>query len=185
MSSFPVLVILGASGSGKSAVADALGRRLELRVVEVEAIVAERAGVPLGEMMTDSPEDALEALAVASQDELAEGGPGAGAIVVLSPSAVLNPGVMEALEAAKAAGTKVTALRASLSSLVRRNGLDAIRPTNLGTPRAWFRTQLSSLEEAYSKVADVWCDTDTCDSAMAARLIAADLGFSFPARMPD
>ena len=94
MSSFPVLVILGASGSGKSAVADALGRRLELRVVEVEAMVAERAGVPLGEMMTDSPEDALEALAVASQDVLAEGGPGAGAIVVLSPSAVLNPVVM-------------------------------------------------------------------------------------------
>lgn len=185
MSVFPTLVVVGASGSGKSEVAAALGQRLALPVLEVEPLVEARRGHSISEMMTEAPEETLEILAKTSEEALAADGVGAGAIVVLSPSSILNPDVMRSLVVAKAGGTQVSALRASLSSLVRRNGLDAIRPTTLGTPRAWFRTQLATLEEAYARVADVWCDTDTSDAAMAARLIAVELGLSFPNGTPD
>ncbi|WP_099332009.1 shikimate kinase [Actinomyces minihominis] len=176
MSSFPSLVLVGASGSGKSEVAEALGLQLGLPVVESEENASLILGSPVGVAMTDDPESALEALAVAACEVLTPNGPGAGSIVVLSASSILNPEVFEGVVEAKAGGARVVGLRASLSTLVRRNGLDAPRPAALGTPRAWFRAQLTVLEEAYSKVVDLWCDTDTCDGSMAARLITAELG---------
>lgn len=176
MSEVPEVIIIGVSGSGKSQVATALGNLLSRPVMDNVRIVEAREKTSVSRLMTDDPEGALESLSAAALELMQVGGPGSGAVVSLSPSAILSDGVREALTRAREAGSKVVALRAPLEALVKRNGLDAPQPTPLGTPRAWFRKQISQLEGAYSPVADLWCDTGTTDSTINARLIVDALG---------
>lgn len=180
----PTLVILGASGSGKTHVAAELGRILSRPVVENDALVEARRGATVAQQMVDDPERALEDLCRGALELLVAGGPGAGAIIALSPSSIECAGVRDALAAARDGGTRVVALTAPLDVLVRRNGLNAPQPNPVGAPRAWFRGQLARLEDAYSQVADFWCDTGTTDSTISARLIAEALGLGGP-RPPE
>ncbi len=171
--SSPSIIILGVSGSGKTEVAQALSDALDATCIENTTLAEENLGAPLSEMMTDDPERALEALAVAASELLANSLESH--VLVLSPSAVLNPEVREKLLSAKKRGALVVGLRAPLQTLVRRTGLNAPQPVPLGAPRAWFRAQVAELEGAYSDLVDLWCDTGTGDAEMTARLIKEEL----------
>ncbi len=173
----PVVVIMGASGTGKTSVAERLGEALGLHVVESEELAEQAVGSSISSMMISDPERGLELLRDAALRALL-GGAGAGTILVLSASAPLDPQVAAAVDASRELAARTVALTASLDTLVRRNGLNAARPTALGTPRAWFRSQVQAVEEAYSPIADYWCDTDTCAPAACAHEIIANLGLN-------
>lgn len=172
----PAVILVGAPGTGKSAVAGALGRTLGLPVAESDSVAEHLLGRPVSALMIDDPEGALEALNEAAVEVLRAGGSGADAVVTLSASAPLDPRVGEALNDAKQLDVPVVVLTAALSTLVRRNGLNAPQPPGLGTPRAWFRSHLKTLEDAYLLIGDYWCDTDGCDPEACALQIAENLG---------
>ena len=182
---FPLIVLVGAPGTGKSEVAAALGQWLSLPVTESEALVEQRLGAALPELMIDDPEGALEALNHGAVEVLHTGGGSNGGVVTLSSSAPLDAQVQAALGDAKNRGASVVVLTASLGTLVRRIGLNAPQPPGLGTPRAWFRSHLRLLEEAYLRIGDYWCDTDRCDPRACAQQIAENLGLPTEGRHED
>lgn len=169
---YPVLVLIGASGSGRTCVGAAAAEMLNAPFVESEDIAEERLGIAVGAQFNQDAKVAQAALDEAAVEALREGGVGAGAVVALSASAPLSGEVRDALDACRHAGSPVVALEASLPTLSQRTGLNAQRPVFLGTPRAWFRAQIAELEAAYGKVADHFFETDatTCEEA-AARIV--------------
>ncbi len=175
----PAVVIIGAPGTGKSAVGRTLAQALGVGFVESETLAEEAIGAPIAEGMIYDPENTLEALNVAARNALACGGGASGSVLTLSASAPLEPGVMERVVDLKDRGVPVVALTASLTTLVRRNGLNAPQPPGLGTPRAWFRSHLATLNDAYLLIGDYWCDTDRCDLQGCAQEIAQNLGLPF------
>lgn len=173
----PALIILvGAPGTGKSVVAHELGQLLSVPALESESLVERRLGGALSDLMVDDPEGALEALNVAALDLLQGNFHSEGGVITLSSSAPLNPKVAAALQDVTDKGGAVVVLTASLATLVKRNGLNAPQPPGLGTPRAWFRSHLRLLEEAYLLIGDYWCDTDRCDPRQCAEQIVKNLG---------
>lgn len=172
----PAVVIVGAPGTGKSAVGRSLAQTLGVGFVESESLAEDAMGAPIAEAMVYDPEDTLEALNVAARSMLVCGGVAGGDVLTLSASAPLEPGVMERVVDLKDKGVPVVALTASLATLVRRNGLNAPQPPGLGTPRAWFRSHLATLNNAYLLIGDYWCDTDRCDLQGCAQEIAQNLG---------
>lgn len=182
---YPLVIVIGAPGTGKSIIAAELGQQLRVPVVESESVVERRLGRDLPALMVDDPEGALEALNLAAVDLLQAGNTGKGGVITLSSSAPLDPLVETALRSAKAKGAVVVVLTASLATLVRRNGLNAPQPPGLGTPRAWFRSHLALLEEAYLLIGDYWCDTDRCDPRACAQQIAENLGLPTDGGLED
>lgn len=178
MTGLPKVAILGVSGSGKTQIASALAELLETRAVEASTLAELATGRSLSNLLTEDVDAAMGALNQAARSVLDPDGPGREAVVTLGPSAILDSDVHRALSKAKEGGTRVVALRAPLDVLVRRNGLHAPQPVPLGAPRAWFRQQMAQLEDAYSQVTELWCDTGTTDSAINARLIAGELGLT-------
>lgn len=176
---WPTVIIMGASGSGKTSVGEEIARRASWALVENCEVAEHLLGMPLSEAMIRDPQGAQEALTVAARQCLTPGGKGAGAAVVLSASAPLDPEVHSLVEQCRVVHVPVVALSAPLEVLARRNGLLAARPSALGTPRAWFRQQLGQVEDAYSLVADYWCDTGSCDSSECAMRIATEFGLPF------
>lgn len=172
----PMVVIVGAPGTGKSVVGSALARLLDTGFVESESLAEQTLGMPTAEAMIYDPERTLDALNAAALGALGCGGPAADDVLSLSASAPLEPGVMDALKRFKDQGVPVVVMTASLTTLVRRNGLNAPQPPGLGTPRAWFRSHLATLNDAYLLIADYWCDTDGCDPQGCAREIAENSG---------
>lgn len=180
-----LIILLGAPGTGKSAVAPELARALSLPTLESESLVERRLGGALPTLMVDDPEGALEALNIAALDLLRDGVPAEGGVVTLSSSAPLDSRVAAALQEVKAKGASVVVLTAPLATLVKRNGLNAPQPPGLGTPRAWFRSHLRLLQEAYLLIGDYWCDTDRCDPQQCAQQIVENLGLPTQGGLED
>ncbi len=168
----PIVVVLGPSGSGRTEVSNQLGKSLGVLAVESEELIGQDGQA----LLVTDVSAAHERLDRAALDLLRGGGEGAGSVVSLHPSAVLDGEVMEGLQEAQAVGTKIVCLEADLNTLVRRTGLLAPRPASLGPIRSWFRGQLAELNSRYEELADLWCDTSASSPAEVAAGIVTQLG---------
>lgn len=156
----PQIIILGVTGSGKSALAEALAESTGLAVVEVDALSEQVLGASMQDAFVQNPQRAEEVLLENALKALEVGAKGF-EIVVLTPSAGANPAVLAEISRCKQAGSTVVAVDAPLDVLARRAGLVAAQPGYLGTPRAWFRSMHRALTEGYATVAEEWFDTET------------------------
>ncbi|QWW18715.1 shikimate kinase [Schaalia sp. 19OD2882] len=156
------LVLVGASGVGKSTVATVLGARWRIRVFDVDEVVADRLGASVGDLViakdTRLEEErrrvALAGLAVPATAEEAR-------IVVLGTSQVLDEEVVGALQVARRRGAQVVELTADTAEISRREGLNAPRSVGLGAPRAMLTAMLRTHHAACEPLADT--SIDTCE----------------------
>ncbi|WRS29695.1 shikimate kinase [Actinomycetaceae bacterium MB13-C1-2] len=158
------LVLIGPSGSGKSAVGRVLSDRLGSGLLDAsEALGTEETSVT--EAFVQDPEDAQRRINMRARDlvEMVSKNTDQRHVVELPPSAPLDRAVRSALLAAREKDVIVIYLDANLETLARRSGLGAAQPGFLGTPRAWFRQLNRTLEEGYQGLYDLHCDTTHVD----------------------
>ena len=146
-----VAVVVGAPGSGKSTVGRVLADRLGVPFWDVDEVIEERAGKPIGEIFTDDGEPAFRALEEAATAELL-GGSG---IVSLGGGAVLSSRTRDLL-----AGHRVIWLAVTAAEAARRVGLTEARPLLLGNVRGRLVRLLAERTPLYEQVATLRMETD-------------------------
>lgn len=162
-----VLVLVGAPGSGKTTVGALLADRLRVPFHDVDALIAERVGKPVAEIFADDGEAVFRAFEESTTAELlAEPG-----VLSLGGGAVLSPLTRAALR-----GHRVVWLRVTLTSAVKRVGLDVARPLLLGNVRGRLLQLLNERAPLYAEVATEVVDTDDADAAAVAERVLAGSG---------
>lgn len=170
---YPGLILLGASGTGKTLVGAVVAAQMGLPLVESVEVAQRLLEGEVGEGFNRDVELTHQVLNQAALEVLRMGGEGVGAVVTLSPSAPLDPDVHQAILDCKAAGVPVVALEAALDTLIGRTGLGAARPVQLGMPRAWFKGFLETLTRRYEELVDHWFETDRTEAAVLGVTIAS------------
>jgi shikimate kinase len=149
----PVVVLVGAMGAGKTSVARALARKLQLPVRDTDHDVEAAAGRSISDIFVTDGEAAFRALEAAAVAAALAGHRG---ILALGGGAVLSEETRALL-----AGHPVVHLRVSMPQGVRRTGLNAARPLLAGVnPRATYKALLEARLPIYRGVAAVEVDTD-------------------------
>ena len=144
------LAVVGAPGSGKSAVAAELAARWRCPLIDTDEKYLEVHGVAVGEAVIDDEaafrqqEEALVLTALRTQ-----------AAVVAVGSGALSEPVLEAL-----GQVPVVWLEVGLVDAVRRSGLSGMRPVALGNIRAQIGDMLAERAPLYAGVADLTVSTD-------------------------
>ena len=157
MSTPPVLggrrpvVLVGAPGAGKSTVGKLLAVELGRDFVDVDAVIEERAGKPIGEIFVDEGESAFRAMEEATTLELLD----SPAVISLGGGAVLSEGVRQAL-----AEHHVVWLQVSAGAAADRVGLNSARPLLLGNVRGRLIQLLNQRTPLYAEVATATVSTD-------------------------
>ncbi|QOQ38858.1 shikimate kinase [Trueperella pecoris] len=176
------IFLVGASGTGKSAIVSALGEA-GWTVADVDLAVATRVGLTVADLyLLVDPEERRVRIAEAIGELLddIEADP-SGSWALAIPSAALG----ESLEAeGPFAGTRdrlraageVVHLTADLSTLVTRNGLIGPRSTAVVMPRKEFRAMLERRTPIYDAVSTATYDTTASTPAVAAEEIVSLLG---------
>lgn len=160
----PELVLVGAPGSGKSTVGAEVAARLGLPFLDVDEVIAERAGKPVSEIFADDGEPAFRALEEATTAELLSE-PG---VLSLGGGAVLSPATRSALR-----GHRVVWLQVSAANAARRVGLNEARPLLLGNVRGTLIRLLAERTPLYAEVATERVSTDDTDVATVVEGLAA------------
>ncbi|MDC4233347.1 shikimate kinase [Actinomyces sp. B33] len=172
----PLIVLVGASGAGKTVVGALVAERLGVGFVEADALVAERMGAPVAELIIHGAEGFDEARRGAALEALSR----SGAVVSIGASQVLDPVVVESLGRARSAGALVVELSVSIADVARRMGLNAPRSAALGAPRAVLAGMIAEVHGAATAVADHSVGTDgvtperVADEVIAACRLAGD-----------
>lgn len=149
--SAPRAVIMGAPGSGKSTVGALLAELLDVEFVDVDAVVEERAGKPIGEIFLDDGEETFRALERATVSEALRASTG---VVALGGGAVLHPDTRADL-----AEQRVVYLHVSFEEAVKRVGLNRARPLLAGNPRARLKALLEERLPIYESLATITVST--------------------------
>lgn len=159
----PRVVLVGPPGAGKTEVALALGRRLELPVRDTDRDVEALAGMPVGQVFVELGEAHfrdLERQAVVDAIENHDG------VLAVGGGAVMDPRTEADL-----AGQRVVFLDVSITHAARRLGFNAERPTHLVNPRAQWLRMMEGRRPVYERIAVVTVSTDDRD----AEAVAADV----------
>ena len=182
---FPLIILIGPPGAGKTTVGSLLAARLGVDFTDTDAVVEAAAGKPVGDIFITDGEPAFrrlerEAVAAALAGSEARH-PGAGTPV----PGVLGLGggaVMDEQTQARLAGRAVVYLETGFSELVKRVGLDRARPLLIGTsPRAQLKSLLDQRLPVYSRLAWLTVGTDGRDpDAVAAEIAAVVDGGGLP-----
>jgi shikimate kinase len=174
-STFPLVILIGPPGAGKTTVGAELAARLGVSFADSDAIVEAAAGKPVGDIFIEDGEAAFRALERAAV-AAAIGGPDG--VVGLGGGAVLDPGTRERL-----AGQPVVYLTASFPELAKRVGLDRPRPLLVGlNPRAQLKALLDERLPIYEGLAWITVETDALAPAEIAEQIAAAISGARPGR---
>lgn len=145
------VVLVGAPGSGKTTVGALLAEELGRRFTDVDAVIEQRAGKPVGEIFADDGEPAFRTLEVATTLELLQQ-PG---VLSLGGGAVTSEEIRDAL-----VGHRVVWLQVSVGQAARRVGLNEARPLLLGNVRGQLVKLLAARTPLYASVATQTIATD-------------------------
>lgn len=178
---FPLVILIGAPGAGKTTVGEMLAKRLRTGFTDTDAVVEAAAGKPVSDIFVSDGEPEFRRLereavaaALAMHDRAQPGSTGDDTIGVLG----LGGGaVMDEQTRAALAGRAVVYLETGFSELAKRVGLDRPRPLLIGTnPRAQLRSLLEARLPVYGGLAWLTVSTDGRDPDDIAAEIAAKLG---------
>jgi len=160
-------VLIGAPGSGKSAVGGLLADRLGEPLHETDDAVAAEAGMPVQDLFITAGEERFRELEESAALALLAGN----GIVVLGGGAVESGRVCEAL-----AGLPVAALQVDANTAIARLGLTGPRSVLLGPVRKQWGDLLAAREQLYSELARVQVDTRDRTPQQVADEVVAGLG---------
>jgi shikimate kinase len=175
---FPLIILIGPPGAGKTTVGALLAARLGLGFTDTDAAVEEVAGKPVSDIFITDGEAEFrrlerEAVAAALGGSVArDDGKGTAVTGVLG----LGGGaVMDEQTQARLAGRAVVYLETGFSELVKRIGLDRARPLLIGTsPRAQLKSLLDQRLPVYGRLAWLTVGTDGQEpEAIAAEIAEA------------
>jgi shikimate kinase len=203
---FPLIILIGPPGSGKTTVGSLLAARLGVGFTDTDAVIEAAAGKPVGDIFISDGEPEFrrlerEAVAIALADSeargggLGSGGVGGGGIGNGSTRAgtpatgVLGLGggaVMDEQTQARLAGRAVVYLETGFAELAKRVGLDRARPLLIGTnPRAQLKSLLDQRLPVYGRLAWLTVATGGREpEEIAAEIAAALLAGSVPGNGP-
>lgn len=148
----PVVVLIGAPGSGKSTVGRILAERLGVAFRDTDADVERQAGMPVADIFIEQGEERFRELERAAvRTALAEHD----GVLALGGGAVLAPQTQELL-----ADHHVVYLEVGFAEAARRTGFDRSRPLLIGNPRAQLKALLEARLPVYERVGKVKVATD-------------------------
>lgn len=160
------IVLVGPPSSGKSTIGRALAQRLGADFVDVDEVIEERTGKPIGEIFATDGEPAFRELETATTiqtlTELSASGRSAArpnmgnsAVVSLGGGAVTSAEIRAAL-----APYRVVWLRVGIAAAADRIGLNTARPLLLGNVRGQLIKLMREREPMYAEVATISLATD-------------------------
>lgn len=165
----PLVVLVGAPGSGKSSVGRVLADLLSVPLRDTDSDIVEQQGRSISDIFTSDGEDhfrELEKAAVASALTEHAG------VLALGGGAILAPDTRELLR-----GHRVVFLGVSMPQGVQRTGMAANRPLLVGVnPRATFKALLDARLPLYREVSVLEVNTDELDVPAVAAAIVDELG---------
>lgn len=163
----PVVVLVGAPGSGKSAVGSLLAQRLGVGLRETDQDVERAAGMPVADIFLEYGEERFRALEAAAVAEALHDHDG---VLAVGGGAVLDAGTRTRLAAQPTAWLRVGPAQAA-----RRSGLDVPRPAGVGNVRSRLVALLAERAPLYEASARVVVDTDTRTPAEVADAVVVAL----------
>jgi len=163
--SWPVAVLIGPPGAGKTTIAEAVARERGLPVRDTDVDIEQSSGRAVADIFFEDGESAfreLEHAAVLTALAEHEG------ILSVGGGAVLDPRTQEALR-----GHTVIFLDVRIADAAKRIGLNRDRPLLLGNPRAQWTQMMDRRRPVYTAVASARVVTDglTADE-VTARVLA-------------
>jgi shikimate kinase len=181
---FPLIILIGPPGAGKTTVGSLLAARLGVGFTDTDAVVEATAGKPVSDIFITDGEPEFrrlerDAVAAALADSEAsrprarrsqEPGTPVTGVLGLGGGAV-----MDAQTQARLAGRAVVYLETGFAELAKRVGLDRARPLLIGTnPRAQLKSLLDQRLPVYAQLAWLTVGTDGREpEAIAAEIAAA------------
>lgn len=176
---FPLIILIGPPGAGKTTVGSLLAARLGVGFTDTDAVVEAIAGKPVSDIfITDGEPEfrRLEREAVAAALAGSEAGRSQEPEALVTGVLGLGGGaVMDEQTQARLAGRAVVYLETGFAELAKRVGLDRARPLLIGTnPRAQLKSLLDQRLPVYGRLAWLTVGTDGRDpEAIAAEIAAA------------
>ncbi|SCL25079.1 shikimate kinase [Micromonospora rhizosphaerae] len=152
MSTRPVCVLVGAPGSGKTTVGQALAAELGVEFRDTDVDIERLAGKPIPEIFVDEGEDHFRTLERAAVAAALASCPG---VLALGGGAILAEENRAAL-----IGHTVVHLSVELPDAVKRVGLGAGRPLLAINPRATLKHLMEQRRPLYAEVATATVVTD-------------------------
>ena len=156
------IVLVGASGSGTSTVGRLLAAALGRDHLDLDDVIAQRAGKSVPEIFIEDGEAAFRAIEEATTIELLD----RPAVLSLGSGAVLSEPVRAALR-----GRQVFWLQVSAGTAAERVGLTAARPVGFGNVRGRLIQLLNQRAPLYAEVASSSIATDKLTPEEVAALI--------------
>ena len=165
----PLVVLIGAPGSGKSSVGRQLAKLTNSEFVDTDALIEAAEGKKISDIFVENGEPYFREVekkvvldTLNSKD----------AVVSLGGGSILNQQVQEKLEPMK---DKVIFLEVSISNAAPRVGFNKERPLLVGNPRAKWQTLMEERRPIYERLATTRISTDNKKPLQVAQEIAQAL----------
>jgi shikimate kinase len=165
----PRVVLIGPPGSGKTAVATALGALLGVETRDTDDDIVAAAGRDIPTIFVEDGEEGFRRLEREAVESTLRGFDG---VLALGGGAILDPSTQADLEAYASDGGVVAYLEVGADVAAKRVGLNAARPLLVGNPRARWVELMDRRRGIYERLATVTVRTDEASpDDVAARIV--------------